>query len=121
MPWKLNPFTKQLTYYERGLPAGGSEGEILRKTVDEWEWAPTTIAVGDRITSSPSALTGLRVTNLWVNAATGKLEVEYSDTYGESAAEITSAPPPGQFKVLNLYIDSGTNKLIVDYDSTPQP
>lgn len=37
MPWKFNPFTGNLDYYEsagvaaNGLPAGGTSGQILEK------------------------------------------------------------------------------------------
>ena len=118
MPWKINPFTKQLTYYERGVPPIAADGYVLKSSADTYEWAPPHEVVGDRIQSAPPSIGGLRVTNIWVNGDTGKLEVEYSDMSGEMAGEITSTPPQGGYRVTNIFVDSTTGKTVVEYDET---
>lgn len=79
MAYRFNPFTGNLSYYEKGLPSGGSEGQVLRKASDsdEWEWADETSG-NDGINTVPGS-NFCKVTNLYVDPSTGKLIVEYDD------------------------------------------
>ena len=73
---------------------------------------------GETVTSNPP--TGkLRVKNLFVDAETGRLEVEYSDVPTELWDYVTSNPPVGNYKVRNLFVDPETGKLEVEWDDTP--
>ena len=55
------------------------------------------------------------ITNLYVNAITGKLEIDYEDTPGSSPT-IQSLPTLGNYAITNLYVADG--KLVVKYDQT---
>lgn len=119
MPWMMNPFTKSLNYYEIGVPEGGVSGEILTVSSDgsTVEWTEATTTIGSTVASTPP--TGsLRVTNLYVDSVTGKLEVEYDDTEGDTGTVISN-PPTGHFRVTNLHRNP-TGRLVVEYDDTPQ-
>ena len=55
------------------------------------------------------------VTNLYVDDATGNLQVEYDDS-GGAAPFIQSQPTAGNHAVTNLFVDSGTGRLTVEYN-----
>lgn len=57
---------------------------------------------------------GFPVVNLYVDSATGKLQVDYDDAAGASPT-IISQPLPGSFAVTNLYVKDG--KLTVEYEN----
>jgi len=80
MPYKVNPHTGNLTYYERGVPSGGTPGKVLSVDVDGATvvWKDGTDVMSTSISNPPSGM--FRVTNLYVDSATGKLTVEYDDT-----------------------------------------
>jgi len=120
MAWIFNPFTKSLNYYEPGLPEGGTSGKILtvNDTEDGFEWVEPTDTIGNVIISKPDE-SGLRVTNIYVDANTGKTVVEYEDTYSSDVAEVISNPPTGHYRVTNIYIDANANKTTVEYDTIP--
>jgi len=121
MPYIFNPLIGALTYYEPGLPSGGDSGNILviNDNGDGWEWVEPANTIGNVIISNPNE-NGRRVTNIYVNASTGKTVVEYEDSYSAEAVEVVSKPPTGHYRVTNIYIDTTTNKTTVEYDNTPQ-
>ena len=89
MPYKVNPITGSLDYYEV-LPAGS--GRIV--SVPPTDCYP--------------------VTNLFVTSG-GNLQVEWDDsptTGGE--VYLGTVPPQGATPVVNLYVNNG--KLVVEYD-----
>lgn len=120
MAYIFNPFTGTLTYYEVGVPEGGTSGEILtvNSAEDGWEWKEPSDTIGSLIISKPDE-NGRRVTNIYVSAETGKTVVEYEDTYSSDIAEVVSNPPTGHYRVTNIFIDSNANKTTVEYDTTP--
>jgi len=117
MPFKVNPLTGDLIYYEKGVPLDGEEGYVLKKTLEEWAWVPPVEVIGDRVLSNPPP-DNLRVTNIYVSAEL-KVIVEYSDISGESSGGIISVPPIGAHKVTNVFVDSITGKTVVEYDDNP--
>jgi len=77
---------------------------------------PTGIIGSDagRIATIPS--TGnYPVTNIYVDAATNTLVVQYDDS-GNPQIGISSAPPGADYIVTNLYVDAGTGKLVTEYE-----
>ena len=118
MPWMINPFTGRFTYYERGIPAGGEEGQVLRKTSGEtadYAWTQETL-LADVFKSKPPE-GAYRVTNIYVDPSTSRLFIEYDDVPGGEG--YPTAPPQGTCKVTNLWVDPQTGKLTVEYDDIP--
>ena len=67
---------------------------------------------GGKIPTMPPA-GAFHITNLYVDSATGTLQVEYEDTQGAQPSIVT-LPPEGDFPVTNLYVENG--KLQVEYE-----
>ena len=116
MPWKVNPNTKTLMYYEKGVPEPDEPGKILSVDVEgNITWTEPDL-VGSKIVSYPPA-DMYQVTNIYVNPTTGKTVVDYEDTPGIPLGAIRSFPPEGCCRVTNIYVNPTTNKTVVQYET----
>ena len=87
MPYKLNPFTGELNYYEKS-------SSIISVP-------PVTMCV---------------VKNMYVDPVGNKLMIKWDDVPGGEEYALESAPPQGMCKVSNLYVNPETGKLVIKYE-----
>jgi hypothetical protein len=67
--------------------------------------------------SSTTPADGYQITNLYVDANTGRLSFQYDDALlGVNNSTLTSSPPVGSFAVTNLWYDNTTGRLAFSYD-----
>ena len=86
--------------------------EAYQFFIDRYEAAGGGGGGASLIPSVPTP-TNYPVTNLFVDASTGMMQVEYNDA-GGSSATIETNPTTGNHPVTNLYVQSG--KLVVEYN-----
>jgi len=87
MPYRLNPFTGGMDYYEES----------------------------SNIVSIPPA-NMCRVKNIYVDPSTNKTIVKWEDVPGGEEYSVKSDPPEGMCKVVNVYVDPVTERTIVKYE-----
>ena len=100
------------------------------KILETWRTAPDSgngtqgpageDAIGIAIPSVPPAA-DFHISNMYVNAVTGRVIVEYEDIPGRTSQLIASSPPAGHLRVTGIYVDAVTGRTIVKYDDTPVP
>jgi len=93
MPYRYNPFTDKLDYYQEA-------------------------AEGTPILSIPGG-TDYRIKALRLNAS-GHIVVTYDDTPGVAGGYISSDPGSGEYLIKALRLDSG-KKIVVTYDGDAEP
>ena len=116
MPWKLEPLSGKLIYYEKLIPPDAEPGKVLGvNTEGTIDWVePDTI--GSKIVSYPPP-DMYQVTNIYVNPETGKTVVDYEDTPGVPLGAIRSFPPEGCYRVTNIFVNPITNKTVIQYET----
>jgi len=116
MPWRVNPITKTLMYYEKGIPDPDEPGQVLIAVSEkDVGWVEPDI-VGSKIVSYPPS--GMyQVTNIYVNPENGKTVVDYEDTPGIPLGAIRSIPPEGYYRVTNIFVDPVENKTVIHYET----